>query len=77
MTCTFDFYPDWNIEKSKFIFVTWATVFCCVAPLLAITILSYYIINKVKKSCNSNGGKSSRKKVSEKRNSITLHMTYR
>ena len=73
MTCTFDFYPDWNKERSKFIFVTWATVFCCVAPLLAITILSYYIIKKVKKSFNSNEGKSLRKKVGEKMDLIMLH----
>ena len=58
MTCTFDFYPDWNKEKSKFIFVTWATVFCCVAPLLAITILSYYIIKKVRRSRKVKNGKN-------------------
>ncbi|KAL5252839.1 hypothetical protein ACHWQZ_G015568 [Mnemiopsis leidyi] len=58
MTCTFDFYPDWNLERSKFIFVTWAVVFCCVAPLLAITILSYYIIKKVRQSRQVKDGKN-------------------
>ncbi|KAL5252836.1 hypothetical protein ACHWQZ_G015567 [Mnemiopsis leidyi] len=74
MTCTFDFYPDWDLERSKFIFVTWAVVFCCVAPLLAITILSYYIIKKVKKSHNSNEGNSSGKKVCE---NLDFYISYK
>ena len=47
-TCTFDFYPGLQDESSKLIFVTWATFFCCVAPLVAIAVLSVYIIRKVK-----------------------------
>ena len=50
MTCTFDFYPDSSQEKPKFIFVTWAVIFCCVAPLSVIVILSYLIVKKVRRS---------------------------
>ena len=56
MTCTMDFYPDWDGERAKMIFITWATIFCCVVPLLVIAILSYYIIKKVRASRQFSAG---------------------
>ena len=51
-TCTFDFYPSWSEEPAKCIFVSSAVFFCCIAPLVAITVLSVTIIVKVKERTN-------------------------
>ena len=48
-TCTFDFYPDFQTEMAKCIFVSGAVFFCCVAPLASISGLSVYILVKVKR----------------------------
>jgi hypothetical protein len=77
MTCTFDFYPNWTTDTPKSVFVTWAVIFCCVAPLLAITALSYYIIKKVKASRKVTDGKyNSEQKVGILENCVQFHSHY-